>query len=101
MDEVGSGGETAASEAAEAPLSASRMEILSVKELRLDIRIVLGRLRNMGPSRERSLAVTKLQEAGMWLGMDLRRLSDGVSCYTHGDDPTNARVDPADPGAPV
>ena len=34
------------------------------------------------PSRERSLAVTKLQEAVMWLGMDLKAINDdsgGVS----------------------
>jgi hypothetical protein len=48
-------------------------------------------------SRERSLAITKTQEAIMWLGMDLKDLAGGESCYPHGYDPDSTQVDaPAD-----
>jgi len=49
-------------------------------------------------SRERSLAVTKIQEAIMWLGMDLKDLAGGESCYKHGYDPGNATVEPTADG---
>ena len=54
-------------------------------------------------SRERSLAITKLQEAVMWLGMDLKDISDsGVvkieNPYPNSKDPTNAIIDPTADG---
>lgn len=65
--------------------------IILDKELRRDIDAIIQRLRDgitpvptgvLGAqpegrsSRERSLAVTKLQEAVMWLGMDLKSIND-------------------------
>lgn len=50
-------------------------EIISNKELRRDLDAQLQKLKGLPGSRERSLCVTKLQEAIMWLGMDLKRLS--------------------------
>lgn len=79
----------------------SDAKIIHVKELRQRIKGVLGMLEQAGPSRECSLCRTKLQEAGMWLGMELRRLADGVSCYTEANDTSHARVDPAQPDAPI
>lgn len=49
-------------------------EIRSDKEIRRDLDGVLQRLKDLPASRERSLAITKLQESVMWLGMDLKRL---------------------------
>lgn len=48
---------------------------------------------NVHFSRQRSLAVTKIQEAIMWLGMDLKALNDGVSCYTEGYNPESTKVE--------
>lgn len=49
-------------------------------------------------SPEKSLAVTKVQEAIMWLGMNLKALNDGVSCYKHGYNPDSAVVEPVADG---
>lgn len=49
--------------------------VIAVKELRRDLDAQLQKLRGLPASRERSLCVTKLQEAIMWLGMDLKRLA--------------------------
>lgn len=75
--------------------------IMQSKELRAALDMTLRRLKmanaQLGRTRERSLAVTKLQEAIMWLGMDLKERAGGKSCYKHGYDPSNAKVDlPAD-----
>lgn len=48
-------------------------------------------------SRERSIAITKLQEAVMWLGMDLKAINDATggagSPYPNSKDPTNTKID--------
>ncbi len=49
-------------------------------------------------SRERSLAITKIQEAIMWLGMDLKVINDGVSCYSEGYNPESTKVEPTADG---
>ena len=68
--------------------------IMESKQWRLDLDGVLQRMKHgLITSRERSLAITKLQEAIMWLGMDLKQLNDGVSCYKHGYDPSSPIVD--------
>lgn len=50
-------------------------------------------LKAMPPSRERALAITKLQEAIMWLGMDLKRLGNPTP-YPHSYDPDSPIVSP-------
>ena len=53
------------------------VEIVEIKRLRQAIDYNIQILRNaLGPSRERALSITKLQEAVMWLGMDLKRIND-------------------------
>lgn len=47
-----------------------------------------------GRSRERSLSMTKIQEAIMWLGMDLEILKEGESFYVISHNPENTTVDP-------
>lgn len=51
-------------------------EVIADKELRRDLDAQLQKLKKQPPSRERALVITKLQEAIMWLGMDLKRLND-------------------------
>lgn len=59
----------------EAPgLSERDQEVICNKQLRVGIDTHLQHLKKQTPSRERALAITKLQEAIMWLGMDLKRL---------------------------
>lgn len=50
-------------------------EIVANKQLRKDIDEIVQRVKELPASRERSLAITKLQEGVMWLGMDLKRLN--------------------------
>ena len=51
-------------------------EILKDKELRGKIDAIIQEVKNCPSTRERSLAITKLQEAVMWLGMDLKRIHE-------------------------
>lgn len=51
-------------------------EVVANKQLRKDIDEKIQEIKNLPPSRERSLAITKLQEGVMWLGMDLKRLNE-------------------------
>ena len=66
--------------------------IRSDKKLRKDLDPILQRLKNLPKSRERSLAITKLQEAIMWLGMDLKLLGD-ANPYPNSRNPENTIVD--------
>jgi hypothetical protein len=45
-------------------------------------------------SRERSIAITKIQEAIMWLGMDLKDIGETPSPYPHSYDPTSPVIEP-------
>lgn len=72
-------------------------EIMVDKALRRDLDVQLQILKHLSPSRERSLAVTKLQEAIMWLGMDLKRLGP-ENPYPQSYNPTNAIVEPTADG---
>lgn len=51
-------------------------EIHQNKGLRRDIDTIIQDVKALPPSRERSLSITKLQEAVMWLGMDLKRIGE-------------------------
>lgn len=51
-------------------------EIIANKTLRKNLDTQLQNLKKCPMSRERSLAITKLQESIMWLGMDLKRLNE-------------------------
>ncbi len=51
-------------------------EITSLKEHRQAIDVQIQQIRLWPATRERSLAITKLQEAVMWLGMDLKRIGE-------------------------
>jgi hypothetical protein len=79
------------------PISPLDHEIISDKELRRDLDAQIQKVKSLPPSRERSLTITKLQEAVMWLGMDLKRLNDS-NPYPDGKDPSNTRIQPVADG---
>lgn len=68
--------------------------ILIIKNYRRMLDEQLQSLKKFPPSREVALAITNLQQSIMWLGMELKELAGGQSCYAHGYDPSNAQVDP-------
>lgn len=74
-----------------------RVDITYNKELRVELDRQLQVLKDLTPSRERSLAITKLQEAIMWLGMDLKRLGTPTP-YPNSYKPENTVVDPTADG---
>lgn len=68
-------------------------EVISNKALRRDIDAIIQRVKDLPASRERSLAITKLQEGVMWLGMDLKRLGE-ENPYPNSKDPSNTIIEP-------
>ena len=72
-------------------------EIVADKSLRQDTDAIIQRVKDLPTSRERSLAITKLQEAVMWLGMDLKRLGT-PNPYPNSKDPSNTIVEPTADG---
>ncbi len=77
-------------------------QIIAVKELRRDIDAQIQKVKSIPPSRERSLVITKLQEGVMWLGMDLKRISEetGVPSnpYPDSKNPSNTIIQPTADG---
>lgn len=68
-------------------------DVLANKWMRRELDARLQDIKQFPKSRERSLAITKLQEAIMWLGMDLKRLG-GPNPYPNSKDPSNTTIDP-------
>jgi len=73
-------------------------EIVANKQLRKDLDEKIQEVRSLPPSRERSICITKLQEAVMWLGMDLKRLN-APNPYPNSKDPsTGDKIEPTADG---
>lgn len=73
-------------------------EIIANKQLRKEIDEKIQLVKALPASRERSLAITKLQEAVMWLGMDLKRLNE-TNPYPSSKDPkTGDKIEPTADG---
>ena len=73
-------------------------EVVANKQLRKDLDEKIQEVKSLPSSRERSLAITKLQEAVMWLGMDLKRLND-TNPYPSSKDPsTGDKIEPTADG---
>ena len=68
-------------------------EVTQNKSIRRDLDDQIQRVRQLPPSRERSIAITKLQEAVMWMGMDLKRLGE-ANPYPNSYNPENTKIDP-------
>ena len=73
-------------------------EIVANKQLRKDLDEKIQEVKNLPPSRERSLAITKLQEAVMWLGMDLKRLNETDPYPSSKDPSTGDKIEPTADG---
>lgn len=73
-------------------------EIVANKTLRKDIDAIIQNVKALPASRERSLAITKLQEAVMWLGMDLKRLGNENPYPSSKDPSTGSRIEPTADG---
>ena len=73
-------------------------EIVANKQLRKDLDAKIQEVKNLPPSRERSLAITKLQEAVMWLGMDLKRLNEADPYPSSKDPSTGDKIEPTADG---
>ena len=70
------------------------LEIPKVKQLRKDIDDVIQRVKSLDGCREVSICITKLQEAVMWLGMDLKRIGE-TNPYPNSKDPsTGTKIEP-------
>ena len=70
------------------------LEIPKVKQLRKDIDDVIQRVKTLDNCREVSICITKLQEAVMWLGMDLKRIGD-INPYPNSkDSSTGTKIEP-------
>lgn len=72
-------------------------EVIADKQLRKDMDAILQRLMELPGTRERSLTRTKLQEAIMWLGMDLKRLGE-ANPYPNSYNPENTKIEPTADG---
>lgn len=65
------------------------------KSHRLALQVMVEALNNSPrKSRSRSLAITKLEEASMWLGKDLQELRE-ADPYPNSRDPSNPVIDPS------
>ena len=73
-------------------------EIVANKALRNTIDAIIQEVKDLPASRERSLAITKLQEAVMWLGMDLKRLGNENPYPSSKDPSTGDKIEPTADG---
>ena len=69
----------------------SEQEIIANKRLRQEIDEKIQEIISLPSSRERAISITKLQEAVMWLGMDLKRLND-TNPYPASKDPSTGTI---------
>ena len=73
-------------------------EVIANKQLRKDIDENIQKIKALPTSRERSLAITKLQEGVMWLGMDLKRLNEDNPYPSSKDPSTGDKIEPTADG---
>lgn len=72
-------------------------EVVNTKACRRDIDNIIQRVKELAQCRETSLAITKLQEAVMWLGMNLKRLGED-NPYPESKNPDSLRIEPTADG---
>ena len=73
-------------------------EVTENKRLRREIDAKIQEVKDLPASRERSLCITKLQEAVMWLGMDLKRLGTDYPYPSSKDPETGTAIEPTADG---
>lgn len=74
------------------------VEVPAIKQLRKDIDDVIQRVKDLESCRETSIVITKLQEAVMWLGMDLKRLNQDNPYPSSKDPSTGTKIEPTADG---
>lgn len=73
-------------------------QIVAIKQLRKDLDKKIQEVRNLPSCRETSIVITKLQEAVMWLGMDLKRLNEENPYPSSKDPSTGDKIEPTADG---
>ena len=77
-------------------------QIIAVKQLRKDIDCDIQRVKELNRSCETALVITKLQEAVMWLGMELKRIGEQTGLttnpYPDSKNPSNTIINPTADG---
>ncbi|MEG2191630.1 MAG: hypothetical protein RRY05_09720 [Bacteroidales bacterium] len=73
-------------------------EVTENKRLLQEIDEKIQQVKALPISRERSLSITKLQEAVMWLGMDLKRLSEANPYPSSKAPETGIQIEPTADG---
>lgn len=76
-----------------ATINAKDFATIEDKTWRKQLDETLQTIKSSTKSRERSLVITKLQEAIMWLGMDLKELGTTSNPYPNSKDPSNTIID--------
>lgn len=69
------------------------IHVKQIKSLRQGLDAQLQIMKTAPSSREMSLAITKLQEGIMWLGMELKRLGE-ANPYPESYNPENTKIEP-------
>ena len=69
-------------------------EIVENKRLRREIDDIIQEVKSLPLSRESSITITKLQEAVMWLGMNLKRLGNENPYPSSKDPSTGDKIEP-------
>ena len=61
------------------------LEIRKIKQLRKEVYDIIQEVKSLDNCREVQICMTKLQEADMWLGMDLKRIG-AINPYPNSKD---------------
>lgn len=69
-------------------------EVPAIKQLRKNIDETIQRVRNLEYCKETDICIVKLQEAVMWLGMDLKRLNQPNPYPSSKDPSTGVKIEP-------
>lgn len=75
----------------------TKEEVSAVKALRRDLDGQLQRIKSLPQSRETSLAITKMQECIMWLGMCLKAIGE-ADPYPESRNPESQIIEPTADG---
>jgi len=67
-------------------------QIIMSKQVRVDVDDIIRRVKNMPVSAESHMSLIKLQEAVMWMGMNLKRLGN-PNPYPNSRNTNNTKVD--------
>lgn len=73
--------------------SVKEQSTIEDKNWRVALDKTLQEIKVSTKSRERSLVITKIQEAIMWLGMDLKELGTTPNPYPNSYDSSNTIID--------